>query len=324
MGQPVRSFKDRQKEHRRKTCSVRSLNTVDGRFTIEISHLPVLQKEVSEMLRPGQNGIYVDATVGIGGHAENILRLIGPRGKLIGIDRDEDALKIAYRRLSNERVVLKKGNFSDMEVMLFTEGIREADGILFDLGISMLQLKEPGRGFSFISDERLDMRMDKTQSLSAWDVVNKYPERELERIIREFGEDRLSRKIAVSIVRQRSGKIIDTCSELSKLVERVYGKRGRIRPATKTFQALRIEVNKELDQLKAGLDASVRLLKRGGRLCVISYHSLEDRIVKNFISNNSKKGLLKVITKKPVTPGHEEIKMNPSSRSAKLRAAEKI
>lgn len=276
------------------------------------------------MLRPGQNGIYVDATVGIGGHAENILRLIGPRGKLIGIDRDEDALKIAYRRLSNERVVLKKGNFSDMEVMLFTEGIREADGILFDLGISMLQLKEPGRGFSFISDERLDMRMDKTQSLSAWDVVNKYPERELERIIREFGEDRLSRKIAVSIVRQRSGKIIDTCSELSKLVERVYGKRGRIRPATKTFQALRIEVNKELDQLKAGLDASVRLLKRGGRLCVISYHSLEDRIVKNFISNNSKKGLLKVITKKPVTPGHEEIKMNPSSRSAKLRAAEKI
>jgi 16S rRNA (cytosine1402-N4)-methyltransferase len=283
-----------------------------------------LQKEVSEMLRPGQNGIYVDATVGIGGHAENILRLIGPRGKLIGIDRDEDALKIAYRRLSNERVVLKKGNFSDMEVMLFTEGIREADGILFDLGISMLQLKEPGRGFSFISDERLDMRMDKTQSLSAWDVVNKYPERELERIIREFGEDRLSRKIAVSIVRQRSGKIIDTCSELSKLVERVYGKRGRIRPATKTFQALRIEVNKELDQLKAGLDASVRLLKRGGRLCVISYHSLEDRIVKNFISNNSKKGLLKVITKKPVTPGHEEIKMNPSSRSAKLRAAEKI
>jgi 16S rRNA (cytosine1402-N4)-methyltransferase len=291
---------------------------------LEIVHLPVMMKEVIEVLKPKEHGIYVDATIGLGGHAENILKLSGSEGKLIGIDRDEDTLKIASRRLSNKRVVLKRGNFSDMEVMLFTEGIHGVDGVLFDLGISMFQLKQPSRGFSFISDERLDMRMDKMQSLSAWDVVNKYPERKLERIIREFGEERLSRKIAISIVRQRGRKPIDTCYELAKLVEHVYGKRGRIHPATKTFQALRIEVNKELDQLKAGLDASLRLLKKGGRLCVISYHSLEDRIVKNFILSNSKKGLLKIITKKPVTPSSEEIKINPSSRSAKLRAAEKI
>ncbi len=226
--------------------------------------------------------------------------------------------------MSNERVILKKGNFSDMDVIVFNEGINEVDGILLDLGVSTLQLKNAKRGFSFISDERLDMRMDRTQTLSAWDIVNKYPERELERILRECGEERLSKKIARAIVEQRNKRAINTCSELARIVERIYGKRGRIHPATRTFQALRIEVNQELAQLQAGLDASVRLLKKGGRLCVISYHSLEDRIVKKFIVENSKKGLLKVITKKPIVPSLEEIKANPSSRSAKLRAAEKL
>jgi 16S rRNA (cytosine1402-N4)-methyltransferase len=170
----------------------------------------------------------------------------------------------------------------------------------------------------------MDMRMDKEQALSARDVVNKYSANELERILREFGEERLSRKISEAIVRKRRIKPIDTCSELSEIVERVYGRRGRVHPATKTFQALRIEVNRELDELQKGLDASVRILKRGGRLCVISYHSLEDRIVKHFIARSSKEGSLKVITKKPLTPGSEEIRSNPSSRSAKLRAAERI
>jgi 16S rRNA (cytosine1402-N4)-methyltransferase len=296
----------------------------NGGFIVEIPHLPVMVREVIEMLDPKLGGIYVDATIGLGGHSENILRLVGPEGKLIGIDRDEEALKVAEKRLSDRRVVLKRGNFSDMEGLLYPDGISEVDGILFDLGVSMLQLKNLERGFSFVSDKRLDMRMDKRLRISAWDVVNIYPEKELEKILREFGEERLSRKIAKAIVSLRSKKPIDRCSELSKIVEGVYGRRGKTHPATKTFQALRIEVNKEIEQLGAGLDVSLRLLKKGGKLCVISYHSLEDRVVKNFMANNSKKGLLRIITKKPKTPCHEELVLNPSSRSAKLRAAERI
>jgi 16S rRNA (cytosine1402-N4)-methyltransferase len=211
-----------------------------------------------------------------------------------------------------------------MEKLLKKDGITEADGILFDLGISMIQMKDPERGFSFTSNKRLDMRMDREQALSAWDVVNRYPAKELERILREFGEERLSRKISEAVVRERRIKPIDTCAELSEIVERVYGRRGRVHPSTRTFQALRIEVNKELDELQKGLDASLRILRKGGRLCVISYHSLEDRIVKHFIARSSKEGSLRVITKKPLTPGSEEIRSNPSSRSAKLRAAERI
>jgi 16S rRNA (cytosine1402-N4)-methyltransferase len=291
---------------------------------VEIVHLPVMVKEAIEVLNPIPGGIYVDATIGPGGHSEEIVKLIGPEGKLIGIDRDNEALRVAQKRLPNKRVVLKKGKFSDMESLLYMDGISEVDGILFDLGVSMIQLKDPERGLSFASDKRLDMRMDREQELSAWDVVNRYSEKELERILQEFGEERLSRKISEAIVRMRRIKPIDTCSELSGIIERLYRKRGRVHPATKTFQALRIEVNKELDELRIGLDSSVRLLKKGGRLCIISYHSLDDRIVKKFMAQSSKSGLLRVMTKKPMTPGSEELRSNPSSRSAKFRAAEKI
>jgi 16S rRNA (cytosine1402-N4)-methyltransferase len=281
-------------------------------------------KEAMKVLNPIPGGIYVDATIGPGGHSEAILTLIGAGGKLIGIDRDNEALRIVQKKLSDKRVILRKGNFSDMENLLNKDGITEVDGILFDLGISMVQMKDTERGLSFISDKRLDMRMDREQPLSAWDVVNRYPVKELERIFREFGEERLSRKIAEAIVRERRIRPIDTCSALSEIVERVYGRRGRVHPATKTFQALRIEVNKELEELQKGLDSSIRIMKKGGRLCVISYHSLEDRIVKHFIARSSKEGSLRVITKKPLTPKSEEIRSNPSSRSAKLRAAERI
>ncbi len=291
---------------------------------MEIIHLPVMVKEAMKVLNPIQGGTYVDATIGPGGHSEAILTLIGTEGKLIGIDRDNEALRIVQGKLSDKRVILRKGNFSDMENLLNKEGITEVDGILFDLGISMVQMKDTERGLSFISDKRLDMRMDREQPLSAWDVVNRYPVKELEKIFREFGEERLSRKIAEAIIRQRRIRPIDTCSVLSEIVERVYGRRGRVHPATKTFQALRIEVNKELEELQKGLDSSIRIMKKCGRLCVISYHSLEDRIVKHFIARSSKEGSLRVITKKPLTPGPEEIRLNPSSRSAKLRAAERI
>ena len=272
----------------------------------------------------GRTRVSVDATVGPGGHSEEILKYIGPGSMLIGIDRDDEALKMAEERLSDRRVVLKRGSFADMESIVHSEGIPSVDGVLFDLGMSMLQLKSPDKGFSFASDGRLDMRMDRRQKLSAWDVVNRYPGDELERILREFGEERLSRKIARAITTRRQKKSINTCSELSAIVEGVYGGRGRFHPATRTFQALRIEVNRELDQLRSGLEATSRLLKSNGRLCVISYHSLEDRIVKHFLAESSRNGLFRVITKKPLLPSADEIRSNPSSRSAKLRGAEKV
>ena len=280
--------------------------------------------EVIQVLNPVPGGTYVDATVGPGGHSEAILKVIGTGGKLIGVDQDYEALRIAQMRLFNKRVILKKGNFSDIKNMLYKDGISEIDGILFDLGVSIIQMKDPVRGLSFTSKKRLDMRINREQELSAWDIVNRYPEKELERILREFGEERQSRKISGAIVRERKRKTIATCSDLSEIVEKVYVKRERIHPATRTFQALRIKVNRELDELQKGLDSSLRLLKKGGRLCIISYHSLEDRIVKHFIAQRSKEGLLRVITKKPITPGSEELRSNPSSRSAKLRAAERI
>lgn len=280
--------------------------------------------EIVEMLNLRQDGVYVDATVGLGGHSAEILKFIGSGGRLIGIDKDDEALRIAGDTLKDKRVILKKGSFSDMENLLSLEGISEVDGILFDLGVSMLQLKNADRGFSFASDKRLDMRMDETQKLSAWDVVNRYPEKEIDRILWELGEERLSRKIARAIIRRRAKEPIDTCSELSSVVQDVYGGRGRTHPATRTFQALRIAVNRELEQLRDGLEASLKLLKKGGRLCAITYHSLEDRIVKHFIAGCAKNGSLRIITKKPRIPSIEETRTNPSSRSAKLRTAERL
>jgi 16S rRNA (cytosine1402-N4)-methyltransferase len=283
-----------------------------------------MREKAVEMLNIRQNGIYVDATTGLGGHAEAVLQEIGSDGRLIGIDKDDEVLQRAKKRLSDSRVMLMQGNFSDMKNLLCVNGITAVDGILFDLGVSSTQLRSPERGFSFTSDALLDMRMDRNQKLSAFDMVNRYPGNELEKILREFGEERLARKIAKAITQWRERKPIETCSELSKIVEKIYGIRGRIHPATRTFQALRIAVNQELAQLKNGLRASLHLLKQSGRLCVISYHSLEDRIVKHFMADNARKGLLRIMTKKPITPAPEEIRVNPSSRSAKLRVAEKI
>jgi len=291
---------------------------------MKTEHLPVMCGEVLEVLAPVEGGIYVDATVGLGGHSEMILEKIGQSGRVVGIDRDENALSRAGERLRDSRLILKKGSFSDMETILHSEGIADADGVLLDLGVSMMQLKDLTRGFSFLSDERLDMRMDRSQERSAWDVVNGYPEKELVRILREYGEEYRAMKIVRSIIQYRNKKRIDTCAELAEIIFRATGRTGKVHPATKTFQALRIEVNRELDELKKGLDASVRILKKGGRLCVISYHSLEDRVVKHFIRDNAKAEIVNPLQKKPLTPGIAEIRANPSSRSAKLRGAEKL
>lgn len=287
-------------------------------------HLPVMCGEVIEVLAPVEGGIYVDATVGLGGHSEMILEKIGQGGRVVGIDRDENALARAAERLRDSRLVLKKGSFSDIETILHSEGIAGADGVLFDLGVSMMQLKDPDRGFSFHSNERLDMRMDRSQEVSAWDVVNGYSEKELVRILKEYGEEYRAARIVRSIVQYRNKKRIDTCAELAEIISRATGRTGKVHPATKTFQALRIEVNRELDELKKGLDASVRILKKGGRLCVISYHSLEDRVVKHFIRDKAKAEIVNPLQKKPLIPDTGEIRANPSSRSAKLRGAEKL
>jgi len=291
---------------------------------MDIEHLPVMGREMLEIISPFDGGVYVDATVGLGGHSEMLLSKIGQGGKIVGIDRDDNALARTAERLHDSRLILQKGSFSDMESILHSQGIDVADGVLLDLGVSMMQLKDPGRGFSFNSNERLDMRMDSSQELSAWDVVNGYSERELVRILKEYGEEFRAVKIVRSIVHDRNKKRIDTCKELAEIISKAVGRTGKVHPATKTFQALRIEVNKELDELKNGLDASLRVLKRGGRLCVISYHSLEDRVVKHFIKERAHTDIVKQLLKKPLVPAIDEIRANPSSRSAKLRGAEKL
>ena len=288
-------------------------------------HVPVLLEVATDLLTENGGKVYLDCTLGGGGHARRVLEKV-PEAKLIGIDVDEEATEIAKENLKEfgERVSIYKANFRDLDLVLKEEGVEKVDGVLFDLGMSMYQIRS-GRGFSFQGDEPLDMRMDKDQRLTAYEVVNRYPERDLERIIREYGEERLSKKIARAIVRRREKKPIETTKELVEVILSVYPeklKRSKIHPATRTFQAIRIEVNKELENLRIGLGKALEALNPKGRLVVISFHSLEDRIVKRFMKEKSDK--LRVLTKKPVTPSEEEVRMNPSSRSAKLRAGERV
>lgn len=289
-----------------------------------VVHRPVLLGEVIEVLSPVENGTYIDATTGLGGHAAEILKRIGREGRIIGIDRDRAALGKAAERMGDSRFIATQGSFSQLEALAHASGVTHVDGILFDLGVSMMQLKDMGRGFSFHSDQRLDMRMDSGQPFSAWDVVNGYGEEDLVRILREYGEEFRAARIVRAIVRERKKATIDTASALAAIVEGAIGRRGRTHPATRTFQAIRIEVNRELEELRAGLAASLNLLKQGGRLCVISYHSLEDRIVKNYIRERAREGIVRILLKKPAVPGPAERRENPSSRSAKLRGAEKL
>lgn len=282
--------------------------------------------EVVEFMDVHPGGIYLDATLGLGGHSEEILRRIGPEGRLIGIDRDEEALMAARMRLKDDhRFASCKSRFSDMDAVAREFGLEgRLNGVLMDLGVSMFQLKGEGRGFSFNTDEPLDMRMDRAGERTAADIVNTYPERELERIIREYGEDYRARRIAKFIVERRVKTPFATCRELAETVYSALGRSGRTHPATRTFQALRIELNEELKELADALKRAVSILAPQGRLVVISYHSLEDRIVKHFFKEEGHRGLLQVLTKKPLTPSDAETGANPSARSAKLRAVEVI
>ena len=254
---------------------------------------------------------------------------IAPGGKLFCIDKDAEALEIAKGRLSRfgESVILIHGSFDDLKAIFEKSGIEKADGFLFDLGVSSLQLDSAGRGFSFRYDAPLDMRMDREGEVSARDIVNGSGEAELSWILEHYGEERFSRRIAKAIVCRRKEAPIETTGELVDVILRAVpykGKHGRVHPATRTFQALRIAVNKELTALEKSLDEAIGLLKPSGLICVISYHSLEDRIVKNKFKGAKAAGILELIYKKPLTPGEAEIEENPRSRSAKMRLARRV
>lgn len=286
-----------------------------------IEHKPVLVREVMEVLNIQGSGTYLDATAGGGGHSKEILKRLSADGRLICTDRDDFSVDLLQRTIHDERVTVKKVKFSRIREELGSIGIGSLDGVLFDLGVSMFQLRDTERGFSFDSDAPLDMRMNRDGSVTAAHIVNRYPEKNLAAILWEYADERRSRRIAREIVAQRAKKRIETCRELAVIVEKVYGGRGKTHPATRTFQALRIAVNEELMELNEGLTQAFGLLKSGGRIGVISYHSKEDRIAKNFFRDKAREGELALLFKKPVVPMRDEIQDNPSARSAKLRGA---
>jgi len=295
-----------------------------------IKHIPVLLNEAIDSLDIKKGETVIDATVGAGGHSKMICQKVGKEGTLVGLDQDKTALEIAREKLVGEKceVILVNGNFGDIEPLTQGEGLKKVDKILFDLGVNSMQLGPTGRGFSFLYDEPLLMTLKSDlneDDLTAYEIVNTYREEELADIIYKYGEDRASRRIAKEIVKARKLKPVSTSGELAKIVKGAFPiKHFKISPATRTFQALRIAVNDELGALERGLRGSWEILDKGGRMSVISFHSLEDRIVKNFFRNLSKekKGLL--INKKPITATREEVRSNPRSRSAKLRTIEKI
>ncbi len=304
-------------------------------------HIPVLLDETMHWLRPRPGGVYVDATLGGGGHAEAILERILPGGRLIGIDRDDAAIDAAARRLQRfgEAVVIVRDNFAAIKEVLARQDLQQVDGILFDLGASSMQFAEAERGFSFQESGPLDMRMDRRQSTTAADLVNRLPERDLADLIWRYGEERWSRRVARGIVAARP---LETTEELAGLVARSIPRRAwprGLHPATRSFQALRIAVNDELLNLEKALPNAAEVLREAGRLCAITFHSLEDRTIKHTFLRLSRgctcppgtsactcggQRWLRVLTKKPVTPSPEEIERNPRARSAKLRAAERI
>lgn len=309
----------------------------------EPKHISVLLEECIENLNIKPDGIYVDGTLGLGGHSEQILKRL-TTGRLIGIDRDESAIRRTGERLKaySDKMTLVHGNFCDVAQILDELGIDAVDGMLFDLGVSSPQLDESERGFSYMNDAPLDMRMDNTSSLTAWNVVNEWDEAELVRILRDFGEERYARRIASRIAERRTAKPIETTIELVDIIRSAMpaaALREKQHPAKRSFQAIRIAVNDELGAVDQMMKTAPDKLKPQGRLCVISFHSLEDRIVKTGIAARENgctcpreapicvcgfKQTLKSVHRKPIVPGEDELNENPRARSAKLRVAEKV
>lgn len=312
---------------------------------MEFKHTSVLLAETIEYLNIRPEGTYVDGTLGGGGHAFSVCERLSGAGRFIGIDQDEDAIKAAGERLKpfGDRVTILRSNYEHMRRGLESLGVDKVDGILLDLGVSSYQLDDPKRGFTYrVEDAPLDMRMDKRQTLTAKDVVNTYSEMELYRIIRDYGEDRFAKNIAKHIVQARQVKPLETTGELNEVIKTSIPAKVRAsggHPSKRTYQAIRIELNRELEVLTDSLDDMIDLLTPGGRICIITFHSLEDRIVKSCFKRNENpctcpsdfpvcvcgavsKG--RVITRKPVLPGEQEMEENPRSKSAKLRVFEHV
>ena len=293
-----------------------------------MTHVPVMTAEVLEHLNPARGGLFVDCTVGLGGHARAMLEAGATR--LLGLDRDRDALTRAREALATwaDRVELIHADYREVDQVLDSRHIDRIDGALADLGISSLQLDAPGRGFSFQRDEPLDMRMDRSSGATAADLVTRSSERELADAIFQYGEERFSRRIARAIVAARREAPVATTGRLAAIVRRAIPRRGkppRIDPATRTFQALRILVNRELDGLDRFIETAVQRLRAGARLVIVTFHSLEDRIVKHTFQALERGGAgVRILTRKPLVPSDEEVRRNPRARSAKLRAAERV
>lgn len=312
---------------------------------MEFNHYSVLLSETIENLNIKPDGIYVDGTLGGGGHAYQVASRLSEKGRLIGIDQDADAIAAAGERLKEfgDKITIIRSNYANMKEELHRIGVEKVDGIVLDLGVSSFQLDTPERGFTYRDENApLDMRMDDRQSLTAKDIVNGYSEMELYRIIRDYGEDKFAKNIAKHIVQERAKKPIETTGELTEIIRASIPMKVQVtggHPAKRTFQAIRIELNKELEVLQNNLDDMIDLLNPGGRICIITFHSLEDRIVKtNFKRNENpctcpsdfpvcvcgKKSKGKVVTRKPILPSEEELEVNSRSKSAKLRVFERV
>ena len=312
---------------------------------MEFNHYSVLLNETIENLNIKPDGIYVDGTLGGGGHAYQVASRLSEKGRLIGIDQDADAIAAAGERLKEfgDKITIIRSNYANMKEELHRIGVEKVDGIVLDLGVSSFQLDTPERGFTYRDENApLDMRMDDRQSLTAKDIVNGYSEMELYRIIRDYGEDKFAKNIAKHIVQERAKKPIETTGELTEIIRASIPMKVQVtggHPAKRTFQAIRIELNRELDVLRDSLDGMIDILDDGGRLCIITFHSLEDRIVKTIFRKNEnpctcpsdfpgcvcgKKSKGKVITRKPILPVETEMEENPRSKSAKLRIFERV
>lgn len=284
-------------------------------------HVPVLEQQVLKYLEVESNQNFVDCTVGGGGHASAILAKNEPKGKVLGIDRDPEVIERLKEKDLSDRLKLTQGNFAQLPQIVEKFGFTHIHGVLFDFGLCGYHLERSGRGFSFQRDEPLDMRFNPDQELKAEDLVNEKSEDELKEILSDYGEEKYAESIAQQIVESRERKTIRTTSQLVEIVKKEVPEKNQDRSLARTFQALRIAVNEELDNIKQGLRKALRVVDPGGTIVAISFHSLEDRIVKRFFKQQSEREKLKILTKQPVTPTAEEINNNPRSRSAKLRAA---
>ena len=294
-------------------------------------HIPVLLQETINYLDPKENENFIDATLGQAGHSQEILKRNGPSGKILGIEQDKKILKITTNILKDlgyeKRIILINDNFVNLKEIVKKENFTKVKGIIMDLGVSSWHFEESNRGFTFLKDEPLIMTLDERKNPNAKEIINSWSQKDLERIFIDFGQERFSKRIAENIVLKRKIQPIETTFELIEIIKKSVPasyEKGRINPATRIFMALRIAVNEELKNLENALPQSIDILEKGGKLIVISFHSLEDRIVKNIFKTQQKQGIVKILTKKPIEAGSEELKINQRSRSAKLRVIQKI